>query len=240
MKCMKNWFCEKTRISFLLDKITMRWNKRVDPRFAFVRKHLINNHDFSIICNNCWGGFVYRRYGMQYLSPTIGLFIWADDFVRFCKNLKHYLEECTLIFIDYKNSTHKDFYEQIGCQDKPIALLGDIEICFLHYLSSDEAREKWERRVKRVNYNNLIFKFSEMNECTEKELNEFENLQVSKKFAFTSESYRQFQTTIVTQSTGPLIDDTTHYSKYISIEKLINCGNCKGSQMNGKYAVKRK
>ncbi|WP_113846262.1 DUF1919 domain-containing protein [Enterococcus durans] len=26
----------------------------------------------AIISNNCWGGHVYRYFGMKYLSPAIG------------------------------------------------------------------------------------------------------------------------------------------------------------------------
>jgi uncharacterized protein (DUF1919 family) len=45
--------------------------------------------------------------------------------------------------------------------DFPLAVLGDteIEIQFLHYTSQQEAKEKWERRMKRIEWNNLYFKY---------------------------------------------------------------------------------
>ena len=33
-----------------------------------------------------------------------------------------------------------------------------IEIFFLHFHSEQEAREKWERRVQRINWNRLLIK----------------------------------------------------------------------------------
>lgn len=44
-----------------------------------------------------------------------------------------------------------------------IGKLDDIEVVFLHYKSEEEAYQKWNRRKKRINYNNLIFKFNDMN-----------------------------------------------------------------------------
>lgn len=28
----------------------------------------LNNHKFTIISNNCWGGFIYQKYGLKYHS----------------------------------------------------------------------------------------------------------------------------------------------------------------------------
>ena len=36
-------------------------------------------------------------------------------------------------------------------------------------------KAKWERRCKSVNYDNLIFKMSEMNYCTEENLKAFDD-----------------------------------------------------------------
>ena len=44
----------------------------------------------TIISNNCWGGNVYQKFGLKYTSPTIGLFMIGEDYVKFCKNLRYY------------------------------------------------------------------------------------------------------------------------------------------------------
>lgn len=53
-----------------------------------IKRFGLKNKKFSIISNNCWGGIVYDIFGLQYLSPTIGLFMFSDDYIRFCENLK--------------------------------------------------------------------------------------------------------------------------------------------------------
>lgn len=226
---------KETITKLIADKLASGWNSNIDPKLAFIRSRLINNKDFSIICNNCWGGYVYRRYGMSYLTPTVGLYFWADDFVKFCKNLRYYLQECTLVFISYRDSVHRDYYERAGCQDRPIARLGDVEICFLHYENEEEARRKWETRAKCVNYNNLIFKFSEMNECSEEDIEEFDSLRADKKILFVSEKYNHYSSAVVIQKDGPVLDDTSHYARFINIEKLINSSSCCGKEFAGSY-----
>lgn len=39
--------------------------------------------------------------------------------------------------------------------DFPVARIDDITLYFLHYSNNDEAREAWERRKERINYDNL-------------------------------------------------------------------------------------
>ena len=63
-------------------KMLYRYRYRVEGCFvrtcnrflADNRRSKLNNTDFSIISNNCWGGSVYRHYGIPYLSPTVGLY----------------------------------------------------------------------------------------------------------------------------------------------------------------------
>lgn len=40
---------------------------------------------------------------------------------------------------------------------------GTVEIFFLHYHSEDDARAKWERRCKRVNWEHMLVKFNDQN-----------------------------------------------------------------------------
>ena len=102
----------------------------------------LKNKNISIISSNCIGGVIYSEIGTRFLSPTINLYIMPSDFVKFVSNLKLYLES-ELEFID-ENSNF------------PIAKLIDIKIYFMHYNSEEEAREKWNERKKRVNYDNIF------------------------------------------------------------------------------------
>ena len=69
-----------------------------------------------------------------------------------------------LQFISVDKSKHKDNLIERNTKC-PIGVLDDIEVVFLHYKSEQEALEKWNRRSKRINWNNIVFKFSEQNYC---------------------------------------------------------------------------
>lgn len=101
----------------------------------------IRNRNFTILCSNCIGGIIYNRLGMQFLSPTINLFIRQYDFIKFIGNPQFYLSQ-ELIFIE----TEYPF---------PVGLLGDIRIHFNHSDNEADARLDWERRKKRINWDNL-------------------------------------------------------------------------------------
>lgn len=159
-------------------------------KLAKLRRNKIKNYDFTIISNNCWGGTVYQSYGLEYKTPTIGLFFMADDYVKFVYGLEHYLNS-KLSFIDPKESkyySHFKKWKKFG--DYPIGVLDDIEIHFLHYHSKKEACEKWLRRAKRVNYNKIIFKFNDQNLCSEQLLEKFSQLPAKNKVCFTTRKYK--------------------------------------------------
>jgi len=138
----------------------------------------LKSKDFSIISNNCWGSFIYQRYGLQYTSPTAGLYILGHDFVKFAGNLQHYLS-LQLEFIPWECSTH---YEAIKDDEPyPVAKLGDIEIYFMHYHSEEDAAIKWYRRAKRVNMNHILYKLSEREGCSRMDIEDFMALPLEHK-----------------------------------------------------------
>ena len=53
------------------------------------RRNLLNRN-FSLISANCTGGIISHDLGLQFLSPTVNLFMNGKDFVKFCSDLKHY------------------------------------------------------------------------------------------------------------------------------------------------------
>lgn len=174
----------------MLKKIRNAKIKLTNKIKCFLRRLKIKNKDFSIISNNCWGGFIYQHFGLEYTTPTIGLFIYEKDYVKFCANLKHYLS-LELEFIDVE---HSKYYDKVtDNQTKeityPIARLGDIEVFFMHYHSQQEATEKWERRKKRTNYDKLLFKMSERNDSDFETIKTFCSLPLKNKLCFTHNKY---------------------------------------------------
>lgn len=119
--------------------------------------------DFSIISNNCWAGTaIYQPFGLKYNTPTVGLFIMDEDYIRFLEKLEWYLNEIPQ-FIAPQESKYYNKISDNGTKKVtyPVATIGgNVELHFLHYHSQDEALSKWLRRVKRINFNNLLIKMS--------------------------------------------------------------------------------
>lgn len=214
---MRNIF--KNKITRLRIKI----RKLSNPYLAPLRRSWGGvNKPFTIISNNCWGGLVYQYYNLEYDTPTIGLYFFANDYIKFISNLKYYLS-LDLHFINYEMSAHKETIVRKRQTEKPIGILGDIEIVFLHYKSEKEAMEKWNRRKQRIHWDNLFIKFSEMNECTKEHLLIFDNLSFSNKIVLVSKDYGLKSQIIVNSFTrdNEVYDDTTNFREGLSLSKWL-------------------
>lgn len=137
-------------------------------RNKFEKKKL-RNSDFSIFSDTCIAGIIYHDLGLQFKSPTINVLISASDFVKLLKDLKTYLNS-ELIFIH----TSANY---------PVAMLLDVRINFLHYKTEEEARQKWEERKNRINWDNMFVICSE-SDLTYEEMVEFDNLPFDNKIIF--------------------------------------------------------
>ena len=178
-----------------------------------IRRLGLKNRDFSIISNNCWGGYIYDCYGMKYLTPTIGLYFSSSDYIKFISNLKYYL---TLDLVEMK---------ELQSKCKVNGKLGDIVIHFLHYDNFKEAKVKWEKRKKRINFSNLIIKMNDQNGCTLDDFSRFKELEYENKLFFTcNKSYiGDFVVYFNNDNNGAFLkDDIKSSKKYINIKKYLN------------------
>lgn len=169
-----------------IEGIKLKIKRKYMKYTSKIRMKKLKNTDFSIISNNCWAGSVYQSYGLSYRTPTVGLFIMAEDYIKFLSNLKYYIEECEIEFIEPAKSKYIEYLSK----DKrfgnyPIGVLDDVEIEFLHYHSEDEAREKWNRRKARINWDRLLVKFNDQNLCTKELSEKFYTLDFPNKLFFT-------------------------------------------------------
>lgn len=219
----------------MIEGIRLRLRKIHIKRYAQKHNSDIADENFTIISNNCWGGQVYESYGLQKRTPTVGLFMFSEDYLTFCAHL----EEClstSLEFIDPYDSKWKsmpelkdDRYGQYPVGKLVLTNGDNIEIFFLHYKSREEALEKWTRRCKRVNLNRLIFKFNDQNGFTPENLKTFSELPYSNKLFFTIGDYsdiagvrafRVFQIynrQCITASHEPVCNN-----RYLDIARFIN------------------
>lgn len=106
-----------------------------------IKRKQLRSSSFSVISQNCIGGVFCHDMGLSFQSPTVNLSFSANDFIRFVENLEHYL------------SFEPEFYWD---EEYPVGRLGDLELCCVHYDTSTQAKEAWERRKKRVDINKIL------------------------------------------------------------------------------------
>ena len=160
----------------ILKVINVHWKLWEKIYMKSVRTR-IRNKDFSIICSNCIGGTIYHLLGLRFNSPTINLWIDKREFIMFAVNLKYYLDQ------------ELHFYEKKG-RTCPCAYLGDgekrISIDFVHYKTEDEARNKWEERKQRINWDNLYIITCDDDKVLDNEFLPLNTVKCKRKIIFTA------------------------------------------------------
>lgn len=117
------------------------------------KRSQLKNPNPTIIANNCIGGIVYHDLGLPFNSPTINLYMLAQDFGRFLHRLEEYLH-CELIDV-----TEEDAQFPVGelrLDDET------VRIHFMHYDTFADAKEKWVERCQRVDMNNIYVVYLNM------------------------------------------------------------------------------
>lgn len=204
-----------------IKKDIKNWKKAI-KNYSLRKK--LKNKNFSIISNNCWGGFLYQDLGIQYHTPFIGLFIFAPDYIKMLKNLKEYLS-ADLKFICSEQSKYKKELDQ-SFATYPIGLLNDVEVHFLHYKNEEEAREKWKRRLSRLNWDNLFVKFCDRDLCTHDLIAKFDALDFRNKVCFTAHDspYESIVWLKEFKNKKCVKYEWNYYKKYIDVVEWLNNG----------------
>lgn len=215
----------KRKLNKATEKISGFFKKIFYGIRRFFVKKSIKNKNFSVISNNCWAGRVYQYLDMPYLSPTAGLYFFAPDYIKFVSDLRRYLAT-ELRFIEPEESKYYEEIKKRNQTDKPIGILDDVEIVFLHYKTKEEAAEKWNRRKERVNFDNIILKFSRMDLCTEKEIEKFDSIPLKNKFVLNNRLPLKYKSEIYWKEeygeTG-IRRDTEPFPGNLSLTELLNC-----------------
>lgn len=137
--------------------------------FDFTKYLKVRESNISIISDNCWGGFTYHALGMPFLSPFINMFVEKGDFGKLVKNLPEYMAQpLEFEYMDFDKNRGKEY---------PVCRLGDAIIRCNHYDSYGQAKQIWDERTARINYNNILVK---MLIDTEEELEQFEQISYRK------------------------------------------------------------
>lgn len=190
-----------------------------------IRRLCIKESDFSIISDNCWGGFMSQYFGVKYNSPFVGLFIFSDDYIFMLDNLDYYLSQ-KLIFIEQENSKYKDYLIKNGTFNKyPIAYLGDknVEIHFLHYKNANEAEYKWNKRLTRLNKNKLIIKMCDRDLFNDSHINKFNEFKFERKMLLMAKTHPyKCVLKLKDENSDCIQNEWVNFQKTVSPIKVIN------------------
>ena len=118
------------------------------PGFSFSRYMRLVRSRVSILSNLCWGGLIYNRFRLQFLSPTINLFITDGDYLRMLENLDGTLAaEPALVGTAYNED------EQLRY---PVFSLNGVRLHMNHCHDPAQGLSDWKRRCARLNRENLL------------------------------------------------------------------------------------
>lgn len=167
-------------VSILQNRIAMALNVWV--RFWMRRNRPAS--DITILSNNCLAGMVYHDFGLPFLSPTINLSMSCDAFLKICHDPRYYLS-APLYEKRLETVTGGANRETQRC---PMGILGEgtrgIELSFVHYKSFEEAKQAWERRCARVNWEKVVLIMTDNSGADATTLRDFAALPFEKKVVF--------------------------------------------------------
>ena len=163
---------EASRFGIDADKFVLDRTVLV-PNFTLEKYKQLRHSKLSILSMNCFGGLVYHRFGLPFLTPTINMLTSDKGFLNFLKNpVDNVGKELNLVRTAV-NETLKIEY--------PVFEIGGTEWDMNHYSDFELAKQKWRERSARINWDNLLvvmftdrFKF----------LKKFDKLPFAKKVCF--------------------------------------------------------
>lgn len=140
----------------LSDKVFMWVSKLPHARFfqnKFRNKAIAmasgRDKDLSIIAANCIGGEIYHILGWQFCSPFINNSMGRHSFITMACHFKEYMQ-----------APYRLERAAMGnglCLILEPKELPEVPIRFPHDVNADVVKSNWERRVKRINYEKLVF-----------------------------------------------------------------------------------
>lgn len=123
------------------------------PFFDFEKYVALLRGHLSIVSNDCWGGFLSARLGLPMNSPFCNCYVKKEDYYKLLCNLKGYLQNGLELYRE----------GDLGNCLCPVGKLtdgtGEVLVNFNHHCEFDAAKEDWNRRLKRMNYDNIFVKY---------------------------------------------------------------------------------
>lgn len=178
--------CNTTRFQEICgqaQKYGVSLNKLIDARqlllpcFDFSRYINLLENPVTIIADDCWGANVYHYLKLKFTSPFILCYMMSEDYLKVIQNLPYYIQEKLELYEEGDRNRQRCPRGMIGTGDSKVILN------FNHSISFEKAREDWEERKKRINWDNIFVKMTIIDEETAEI---FGKLPYRKKVAFSS------------------------------------------------------
>lgn len=120
-----------------MKNIVFYYIRRIKEKYRIRKaRKILNLSNVTLLSQNCIGGVMYHDCNVEFLSPTINLYMEPSDFISFVNNMELFL--CTK-----PTMTMGENYP-VGC------LEDQLKINFMHYKTEEEALTKWETRKERI------------------------------------------------------------------------------------------
>ena len=155
-----------------MSKINLFLRKRINTK----NRERLDNKDFSLLSNNCLGGFILHDLGLRFNSPFINLWLKPGDFIKYLTDIEYYRK----LNIEFVKDDTRPY---------PVGQLDGIRFYFQHYKNKEEAACKWRERSERLAPDNMFVIMTERDGCTYEDLKRFDSLAIKNKIVFT---YRQY------------------------------------------------
>lgn len=183
IRTTKNWIKSTPLYEYYRKRTDSKLYEKRKPYIPLLRDFI--TPETTIISSNCFAGRIMQDLGMQYNSPTLGLYIWYPDYIEMLSDLKYYMTEARITFVEHSKYPLGDLRREKWSHWYPIGLLGGkVEIAFLHYYSEEEAAEKWYRRAARINWDDLLIIGMDQNLCQKEDVAQFDKLKYNHKIFF--------------------------------------------------------
>lgn len=169
--------CKKIKSIYKL--IDEKINSVVRRQYLIKLRKRFKNPTLSVFASNCIGCLILHDLGVRFNSPFVNLYLNAEDYLKFLKKPREYLE--------------MDFGKVETEHPYPVATLGDLTFHFVHYRDYETAVTAFKKRTERINYENLFVIFSERDGCTYEDLLTFDNLPYKNKIVFTHLPYNDVE-----------------------------------------------
>ena len=176
----------------------------------------VDAEDITFISQNCIGGVLYHDLGLQFLSPTINTFIPEPGFVKMVLNLRHYMEQ--------------ELVMRWG-EEYPIGMLDDVEIHFMHYNTCKEAKEAWDRRKVRINWDKIFIIGTDRDGFDENTYELWKQISYPKMLFTANPEFAEdavcFPEYASSGQVGDLISGRVFYCNGHLIDKIVHTGDIK-------------